>query len=231
MPHGDALTDFVRSGNQAVDPDLYEIENQALDRRGLVLDAMRELAPWKGKRLVDLGCGSGYWLPGYADEAATVIGVEPDDTLLDRARGRDPRVPVTHGSAEHLPLPDASVDVVHARFAYFFGPGSEAGLAEVDRVLAPGGRLVVVDNDPECGEFAALLAAGYPVRNVDDWWTQRGAERRAVLSDWQFDQRADLEAVLRLEFPARLAQDWLAEHPDRTALSYGYLLYATTPKR
>lgn len=231
MSTGDALRDFVRSGNQAVNPAVYEIENQALDRRGLVLDAMRDLAPWRGRRLVDLGCGTGFWLPGYAGEAATVIGVEPDETLLERARDRDPRVRVRHGSAEHLPLPDASADVVHARFAYFFGPGSEAGLAEVDRVLAPGGRLVVVDNDPERGEFAALLAAGYPARDVNDWWAQRSAERRRVMSDWQFDNREDLEAVLRLEFPARVADDWLAAHRDRTGLSYGYLLYATTPKR
>lgn len=216
----------MRSGNQAVDPAVYELENQALDRRGLVLEAMRTLAPWHGRRLLDLGCGSGYWLSGYADQAASVIGVEPDPTLLPLGRARDSRGTVLHGSAEHLPLPDESVDVVHARFAYFFGAGAESGLTEVQRVLAPRGRLVVVDNDLENGEFAGLLAAAGLTYDPASWWAERGAERVAVLSDWTFDSRADLEAVLRLEFPAEVAAAWLTEHPGRTSLSYGYILYA-----
>lgn len=216
----------MRSGNQAVDPAVYELENRALDRPGLVLDAMRELAPWRGRRLLDLGCGSGFWLPGYADEAASVIGVEPDPTLLPMARARDARVTVQHGSAEHLPLPDGSVDVVHARFAYFFGAGAEAGLTEVMRVLAPGGRLVVVDNDVANGEFAALLAAAGSLYDAATWWAERGAERLEVMSDWTFDNRADLEAVLRLEFPGDVSTNWLAAHPGRTSLTYGYILYA-----
>ena len=120
---------------------------------------MRRLAPWRGRTLVDLGCGSGYWLPGYADEAGQVIGIEPDPDLLPLAAARDHRVRVLAGSAEHIPLPDASADVVHARFAYFWPPNCSAGLAEVLRVLRPGGALVVVDNDYRRGEFADLLRA------------------------------------------------------------------------
>jgi ubiquinone/menaquinone biosynthesis C-methylase UbiE len=132
--------DFSPAGNQGGDPDAYELENRALDRDGLVLQAMRDLAPWRDKVLLDLGCGSGFWLPGYAAEAARAIGVEPDPRLRPLAAARDPRATVLAGSAEHIPLPDASVDVVHARFAYFFPPGVDAGLAEVMRVLRPGGK-------------------------------------------------------------------------------------------
>jgi SAM-dependent methyltransferase len=198
-----------------------------------VLAAMRGPAPWAGKTLVDLGCGSGFWLPGYADEAAEVFGVEPDERLLPSARARDPRVRVLHGSAEHVPLPDASADVVHARFAYFFPPGCDAGLAEVMRVLRPGGALVVVGNDLRHGEFAELLrrspwapdlADGSP---RDAWWSRRGAARTEVLSDWRFDSRADFEAVLRLEFPRSVADPWLARHPAALGLAYGYLLFTT----
>lgn len=223
-----SLPDFVRSGNQAADPALYEVENLALDRQGLVLSAMRDFAPWTGKRLVDLGCGSGFWFRHYTD-AATVIGVEPDETLIPLARERDENVEVVLGSAEHIPLPDASVEVVHARFAYFFGAGSEAGLAEVARVLAPGGRLVVIDNDERQGEFAELLARAYPRREPEKWWAERGAEIERVLSDWSFDSRGDLEAVLRLEFPPAVADAWLAANPERTDISYGYLVVCWTP--
>jgi ubiquinone/menaquinone biosynthesis C-methylase UbiE len=227
-----AFPDFQAAPNQGARPDLYEVENEALDPDGLVLAAMRELAPWAGRTLVDLGCGSGYWLTGYAAEAAAVIGVEPDPALVPLAAARDPRVRVLPGSAEHLPLGDASADVVHARFAYFWAPHCAAGLAEVRRVLKPGGALVVVDNDHRAGEFAGLLRAaaeagqgyGDNADVTDAWWADRGATRTEVLTRWQFRTRADFEAVLRLEFP-EVAGRWLADHPGATGLSYGYVLF------
>lgn len=227
--------DFTPSGNAAVDPGLYDVENRAVDPDGGLLQAMRELAPWAGRTIVDLGCGTGYWLDAYAGEAAEAIGVEPDPALLELARRHSPPARVVAGSAEHLPLPDRSVDVVHARFAYFFPPGCDAGLAEVLRVLAPGGRLVVVDNDQRHGDFADLLASS-PLaapqgraETTDRWWAERGAERREVMSAWQFGTRAELEAVLRMEFPATVADPWLKQHPDATGLSYGYVLFAAGP--
>jgi SAM-dependent methyltransferase len=224
--------DFRPAPNQGSRPDLYELENQAIDPSGVLSDAMRACAPWRGRTLVDLGCGSGFWLPGYASEASRVIGVEPDPGLLRLAAERDPRARVLDGSAEHIPLPDASADVVHARFAYFWPPGCAAGLAEVLRILRPGGALVVVDNDHRHGEFARLLAAagagagaqGRP-DVTDSWWAERGAERTEVMSRWEFTSRPDFEAVLRLEFPGGVADSWLAEHPGAVGLSYGYVLF------
>jgi SAM-dependent methyltransferase len=220
-------------------PDVYEIENRALDRGGHVLEAMRALAPWAGRTIVDLGCGTGFWLPQYAAEAGRVIGIEPDPVLRTRAEARVgglPGVEVVAGSAEHLGLPPRSVDVVHARFAYFFPPGADAGLAEVLRVLRPGGTLVVVDNDYRWGEFASMLAAAAPASSpardkaasTDAWWRERGAARREVRSGWAFDRRRDLEAVLNIEFPASVAHAWLTRNPAATGLTYGYVLFAVS---
>jgi len=250
-----AFPDWRFAPNIGGHPQSYEIENRAVDRAGHVLAAMRAIAPWDGRVIVDLGCGTGYWLARYATSASRVVGVEPDPALravagravadravADRAVAGQTAVgrattdlcaaDVVAGSAEHLPLPDHSADVVHARFAYFFPPGTDAGLAEVLRVLRPGGHLVVVDNDYRWGEFASLLAASAtrPPRQtaatVDAWWRDRRAVRHEVRSELRFASRADLSAVLHIEFPAEVADSWLRRHPAATGLSYGYVLFA-----
>jgi SAM-dependent methyltransferase len=230
-----AFPDWRFAPNQGGNPDVYELENRGMDPDGHVLAAMRRLAPWSGRTVLDLGCGAGFWLPVYAGEAGRVIGVEPDPVPRAKAAARVSGladVAVLPGSAEHLPLADRSVDVVHARFAYFLDPGGDAGLAEVMRVLVPGGSLVVVDNDYRWGQFAGLLAAASkkPPRQtadaIDGWWRQRGATRHEVRSRWQFTNRADLAAVLNIEVPGTVAQAWLARNPAATGLSYGYVLFA-----
>lgn len=237
MTVDDEFPDWQPAPNIRDNPQLYELENAGFDPDGLVLEAMREAAPWAGRRLVDLGCGNGFWLPGYAAEATDVVGVEPDDSLLRSALARVrglPNVRVGAGSAEHLPLDDASVDVVHARFAYFHGPGAEPGLSEVLRVLVPGGTFVAIDNDHDDGEFADVLrSAGteFATRDqskVERWWADHGARQVRVHSQWRFDSRHDLAAVLRNEFRDGAADAWLAEHPDRRHISYGFCLYVVT---
>jgi SAM-dependent methyltransferase len=234
------FSDFRFAPNIGGHADVYEIENRAFLQAGHVLAAMRTLAPWAGRTIVDLGCGTGFWLEAYAGEAGHVIGVEPDPSLHAMAARRvgaqcaASRVEVLAGSAEHIPLDDHSVDVVHARFAYFFPPGTDAGLTEVLRVLRPAGRLVVVDNDYRWGEFAGLLAGSAvnppleTAASTDKWWADRGATRHEVRSELRFQSRPDLEAVLRIEFPAEVADAWLGGHPAATGLTYGYVLFAVT---
>ena len=216
-------------------PASYQLENEALDRAGHVLAAMRAIAPWADRTIVDLGCGTGYWLARYSEDASRIIGIEPDPALRTaavQAAADLPNAEVLAGSAEHIPLPDASADVVHARFAYFFPPGADAGLAEVLRVLRPGGHLVAVDNDYRWGEFALLLAAAavrppqQTAAAVDAWWRDRGATRHEVQSELRFATHADLAAVLHIEFSAQVATAWLSRHPAATGLSYGYVLFS-----
>jgi SAM-dependent methyltransferase len=174
-------------------------------------------------------------VPADGAAAGQVIGIEPDPALRAAAIARTAQLPGTQvlaGSAERLPLPACSVDVVHARFAYFLAPGGDAGLAEVLRVLRPGGSLVVVDNDYRWGQFAQLLAAGsasppeHTAAAIDTWWRERGAIRREVRSELRFSSRTDLAAVLHIELPAHVARSWLARNPAATGLTYGYVLFA-----
>lgn len=67
------------------------------------------------------------------------------------------RASVMTSSAERIPLPDACVDVVHARFAYLFAPDCAPGLAELARVIRPGGAAFIIDTDLHSGTFAEWL--------------------------------------------------------------------------
>jgi SAM-dependent methyltransferase len=234
---GSGFADYRHSANITENPSVYELENRAFDTDGHVWTAMQRLAPWSGRTIVDLGCGTGFWLPRYAIDAAAVIGIEPNRVLRAAAAARTDgaaRVEVRAGSAEQSGLPDASVDVIHARFAYFFGPGCEAGVAEALRILRPGGALVVVDNDYRWGDFAALLRAGLVARGrvdpaaVDRFWRQVGATGFDVRSSWRFPTPAQLAAVLPIELPREVADGWLSSHPGALALSYGYRLWLLT---
>jgi ubiquinone/menaquinone biosynthesis C-methylase UbiE len=172
--------------------------------------------------VLDLGCGTGFHLPRFAALAARVYGVEPHPALLRLAARRTralANVTLLSGTAQAVPLPDASVDVAHARWAYFFGPGCEPGLRELARVVRRGGTAFVIDNDATRSTFGRWFRRGYPRIDpvaVERFWASHGWTRVALDIDWRFDSRADLEAVVRIEFDPEVAAAILAEHPGTT---------------
>lgn len=177
---------------------------------------MRSVRDWAGADVLDIGCGTGFHLPMFARTARSVTGVEPHAALAAMASRRTrrlERVSVLQGLAQDLPVAPASIDVTHARWAYFFGPGCEPGLAELDRVMRHGGVAFVIDNDWERSTFGTWFQRGFPDGLVDAaFWTRRGWERERVLTTWQFDSRADFDSVVRIEFPSRVAEKIVAEH-------------------
>ena len=179
---------------------------------------MLAVADWAGRVVLDLGCGTGFHLPWFASTASSVVGVEPHADLVALARRRARRlanVAVHPGTAQALPLPDASGDGVHARWAYFFGPGCEPGLAELDRVVRRGGTAFVIDNDPTRSTFGGWFRRGYPEVDpvaVERFWSTHGWTRVPVDMRWVFSSRADLESVVRIEFTPEVADEVLAGH-------------------
>jgi SAM-dependent methyltransferase len=108
-----------------------------------------------GATVVEIGCGTGnlLLLAARAVPSATLIGLDPDPSALAVARRKARRAGVTlrldHGYADRLPYPDGSVDRVLSAFMLHHLPGDQqqAALREVHRVLAPGGRLHLLDID------------------------------------------------------------------------------------
>lgn len=208
-------------------PELYEVENRAQDADGEIWRVLASVVGWTGRDVLDIGCGSGFHLPRFAATARRVIGVEPHEPLVTAANSRVadlPTVDVAVGSAQRLPLPDQSVDVAHARTAYFFGPGCEPGLVEAERVLRPGGALAIVDLDVRHRPYGDWMRADLPEYDpveVDRFFARMGFDCRLVETRWRFADRASLESVLRIEFSTRVADRALRDATG-TSFPVGY---------
>lgn len=211
-------------------PDIYEAENRAQDVDGAIFAALRGVADWVGRDVVDVGCGAGFHLPAFAADARSVVGVEPHPPLLTSARNRVaelPRVRVLAGGAESLPLPAGSADVVHARTAYFFGPGCGPGIIEAMRVLRPGGVLAVVDLDATVAPYGDWMRADLPHYDpavVEEFFAAQGFDLTRVRTRWRFPDRRTLRSVVGIEFGERIAHRAYTQTPGVT-IEVGYRIH------
>jgi len=100
-----------------------------------------------GTRVVDVGCGGGRAVAELAGRGVRATGLDPDERMVAAARARWPGTDVRLGDAYALPLPDASADGYRADKVFHELTEPERALAEARRVLAPGGRIVLVGQD------------------------------------------------------------------------------------
>jgi len=129
---------------------------------GQLLPAAEELiavaAPRPGETVADLGTGTGNGALLAAERGARVIGVDPAERLLsvaaERARERGLDLDLRVGAAEEVPIEDGAVDLVTSVFGVVFAADAEAAGAEMARIAAPRGRIVLSAWLPE-GAIAA----------------------------------------------------------------------------
>src|ERR1700676_4889085 len=93
-----------------------------------------------GQRILDLGCGDGQLTARLAAVGAIITGVDASLDMVTAARTR--RIAGDHAPAERLPYADASFDAVFSNAALHWVRGQDEMMAEVCRVLTPGGRFV-----------------------------------------------------------------------------------------
>lgn len=94
----------------------------------------------EGTDLLDMGTGPGFVAAAAAGRGATVTGIDIADAMVEIAQRRVPNGQFRRGSAEDLPLPDASFDAVVANFVFLHLGHPDRGAAEARRVLRGGGR-------------------------------------------------------------------------------------------
>jgi SAM-dependent methyltransferase len=182
-------------------------------------------APVAGERVVDVGCGTGNAALLAAARGARVTGVDPAARLLEVAReqaaaqGFDATFAL--GEAAALPLPDAEADVVLSVFGAIFAPDAAAAAAEMARVTAPSGRIVLSAWVPEGAIHEAVQAAqdavrravGAPAGPPPFAWHDRDA-LAGLLAPHGFEVAVEEE---RLTFTGKSPGDYLdaesANHP------------------
>ncbi len=107
-------------------------------------------APAPDARVLDVACGPGFLTMAFASRCANVVGVDATDAMLNLARAGAARRGVTNvrferGNATALPFPDSSFDLAVCRAAFHHFPEPGQVLAEMGRVVKPGGKVVTAD--------------------------------------------------------------------------------------
>jgi SAM-dependent methyltransferase len=109
-----------------------------------------------GGRVLEVGCGPGHLSGRLAHRGLVVTGIDLDPAMVTRARANAARA--THGAGDRpsfevadvaaLPFPDGSFDLVVSTLSLHHWADKQAGLAEIARVLRPGGRALIWDLRP-----------------------------------------------------------------------------------
>jgi SAM-dependent methyltransferase len=110
---------------------------------------------------LDVGCGTGALAARLAGAGYETVGVDPSEGMLEVLRQRSPRVRAVRASAESLPFPDGSFDVVLtvAVLHHIADPDRvRRTLAEMVRVAKPSGRVLVWDHNPRNPYWGNLMA-------------------------------------------------------------------------
>jgi SAM-dependent methyltransferase len=120
------------------------------------------LAPPPGLRWIDVGCGNGAFTELLVERCAPaeVQGIDPSEAQLAFARTR-PAARVAEfrqGSAMDLPFPDGGFDAAVMALVIFFVPDPAKGVAEMARVVRPGGRIAAYAWD--------ILGGGFPLEPI-----------------------------------------------------------------
>jgi SAM-dependent methyltransferase len=205
-----------------------------------------------GVRVLDLAAGTGKLTRMLAPTGAELVAVEPLDGMRARLEASLPGVRALVGTAEAIPLPDASVDAVTVAQAFHWFDGSVA-LAEIHRVLAPRGRLGLLWNvkdeqedwvaqlgeiiEPHRGTAPRVISGAWRAAFEEtDLFTPLAVEHFSHVHE--VDAEGVVDRLLSISFIAALTGEerkqvgaqvrrLLAEHPDTRAREKFCLPYRT----
>src|SRR3989338_1356385 len=129
--------------------DYLENTKDTYQEQVIAPNILRVVSPKKGDRVLDVACGQGFFTRKFGDEGAEVVGAEISKELIDQAKARSPKIPFYVAPADKLSFAkDNSFDAAIIVLAIQNIQNIQDVFAEIRRVLAPDGRLVLVINHP-----------------------------------------------------------------------------------
>lgn len=175
-----------------------------------------------GDTVLDLGCGAGLDLIIAAEKvgpAGKVIGLDMSDEMVERARANIlarglENVDAVKGTIEALPFEDQSVDWVVSNCVINLSRDKHAVFSEINRVLKPGGRLLVSDivahDLPDwigmhADLYAACVSSAVPEKTYLGLAADAGLSHLKVIDEMVYDEAA-LKHLIREELPVALAE-------------------------
>jgi len=222
--------------NQQFGPTAAAYLSSPVHAQGEDLQRAREL--FEGSptaRVLDLGCGAGHLSFAIAPQVQSVTAYDLSPQMLAVvAHAAEERglknLSTRQGVAESLPFADASFDAACTRFSAHHWSDVPRALAEVRRVLAPGGRLLVIDMcAPESPLLDTHLQTVELLRDVSHVRDFKPSEWRRMLLGAGFDVRAERQWKLRMEFDSWTAR--MRTPADRKEVIRGLLLGAPAEVR
>lgn len=173
--------------------------------RRYVLDAPMLAAARGHARALDVGCGEGRFCRMLRAEGAHIIGIDPTEALIAEARRCDPTGDYRIGRAEALDFPDADFDLVVSYLSLIDIADAAAAIAEMVRVLAPGGTLLIA-NLTSFATAGSGVGAGWTILPdgsrcfvIDDYLSERAkwvAWRGIRIENWHRPLRFYMRALL-----------------------------------
>ncbi len=213
-----------------LNPDLDRLYDRIFER------IVRILSPKPDQTLLDAGCGYCFHAVRLARSGVQVTALDLSDAALQRAAatirraGMEDRIRLERGDLLELPFSDGSFDYVHCWGVLMHVPRLEVALGELIRVLKPGGKLVVMENNAHSlhvqGERLARLAKRILRRPLNERTaTPRGSE------EWVGDGSSRLMLRIQdIDFLVRFCEEHGLRLVDRFAGQFTEL-YTQLPGR
>jgi SAM-dependent methyltransferase len=203
VPENRALpTDPVRANDYDSFAEAYTAETEdnlinAYYARPAILDLAGDVA---GRRILDAGCGSGPLFAALRDRGAIVTGFDSSINMLELARQRLGAEAALHVAdlGSPLPFPDGAFDDVVASLVLHYLQDWTAPMAELRRVLRPGGRLIMSVDHPIAFKLHNPEADYFATRKWTFEWTMGG--QTVPMSFWHRPLHAMTDAFTKAGF-------------------------------
>ncbi|QNA92538.1 MULTISPECIES: class I SAM-dependent methyltransferase [unclassified Microbacterium] len=165
-------------------------------RPGFPEAAASAIIPERVTAVLDLGAGTGKFTEMLARRAERIVAVEPSERMIQVLRSKLPEVESWLGTAEHIPLADASMQVVTVAQAFHWFD-RDVACTEIKRVLVDGGTLGLVWNhaDPTCAWDRACHRIAHPAVTETDATTDSAD---SALPGFLFTRHEEVRWVERL---------------------------------